>query len=167
MSSDEDEDTAPSEQNMGDLANSQDNSIYYEVDVSCPKLTLSGDSEYLDPNTLCEGEDLNCTFDLKSSTSSASVGTQSNLSMLSPTKDSETQTGKKRPQLEMSPGLEHKYKRMRFSRERVKARPPLRNKKKSRSTCDYILSVTPDESEKPTLMATGHIKLHDHTCSLQ
>ena len=145
-----------------------DNSIYYEIDVTCPELTLSGDSGILDPD--CQS--LNCTLDLRSTDSNASIdiGTQSDFSFLSPIKDSIVcQYGTKRPPLmELSPDLEHKYKRMKFSRERVRARPPLWRRKKRKPTgdSDKILSVSPEKVGQSALRATAAHYL-DQTCSLQ
>ena len=148
----------------------QDSSIYYEVDVTCPELTISGDSEYLDTSSHSNhtDPDLNCTLDLKSDSSSASinVGTQSDISMLG--KNFEKNTGTKKRQLEISPELDYNYKRMRYSRDRVSARPPLKHRqiRQPKPTRDYILSISPDKNDRNT---TRNIKLRDlnQTCSIQ
>ena len=141
----------------------------YEVHVTCPKLTISGDSGILDPDY----QSLNGTLDLRSTDSNASIdiGTQSDLSFLSPIKHSEGRYGTKRPPLEMSPDLAHKFKRMKFSRQNVKARPPLRRRKikKSKPTgdSDYILSVSPEKTSQSTLRETANKHLLGQTCTLQ
>ena len=150
----------------------QNSSIYYEVDVTCPELTISGDSEYLD--TSCHSnrtdQDLNCTLDLKSDSSSASinVGTQSDISMLSLGKNFEQATGAKKRRLEISPELDYSYKRMRFSRDRVSSRPPLRHRqiRPAKPTRDYILSVSPDKNNRDPAKNGKNCDLNQ-TCSIQ
>ena len=196
MSSSGEDEVLVSEETSGELvAKIKDDSAYYEVDVSCPELTISGDSEYLDADSVSGGVELSCTLDLNSNSSSDSIdigtqcdlsildtsvlnssgvniGTQSELSIISPSKDTSCHTGTKRPQLEISPELDYKYKRMKFSRDRVKARPPLRVRKRRESTQgkptkDYILSVSPDKRDLATLRGTSNMTLHDHTCTIQ